>query len=99
MHSVRIGAGEGLHHREVLIETMRGFTWRAIISPAGWRFDSILHSGILRGTGSMGRLEHQPFTRGLPWDQSCAPGLCCFSAYDMVGYTDTVQITHHFNSP
>ena len=84
---------------KVLIETMPGFYLAGnLYRPLG---GSSKHPGILNPQGhwQYGRLEHQPLYSGPSLGISLARQGYVVFAYDMVGYTDTVQITHHFNSP
>jgi hypothetical protein len=84
---------------KVLIETMPGFYLAGnLYRPLG---GGSKHPGILNPQGhwQYGRLEHQPLYSGPALGISLARQGYVVFAYDMVGYTDTVQITHHFNSP
>jgi len=84
---------------KVLIETMPGFYLAGnLYRPLG---GSSKHPGILNPQGhwQYGRLEPQPLYSGPSLGISLARQGYVVFAYDMVGYTDTVQITHHFNSP
>jgi len=59
------------------------------------------HPGILNPQGHWpyGRLENQPLYSGPSLGISLARQGYVVFAYDMVGYTDTIQLPHHFGSP
>jgi dienelactone hydrolase len=89
---------KGYTIEKVLIETLPGFYLAGnLYRPLG----AGKHPGILNPQGhwQYGRLEHQPLYSGPSLGVSLARQGYVVFAYDMVGYTDTVQIEHHFNSP
>lgn len=59
------------------------------------------HPGILNPQGHWpyGRVENQPLYSGPSLGISLARQGYVVFAYDMVGYTDTIQLPHHFGSP
>lgn len=84
---------------KVLIETFPGFYLGGNLYRP--RNGHAKHPGILNPHGHWpyGRLENQPLYSGPSLGISLArQGYVAF-AYDMVGYTDTIQIPHHFGSP
>ena len=90
--------GQGYTIEKVLIETLPGFYLGGnLYRPRDGRAK---HPGILNPHGhwSYGRLENQPLYSGPSLGISLArQGYVAF-AYDMVGYTDTVQLPHRFGS-
>ena len=83
---------------KVLLETMPGFYLGGNLYRP--RNGGSKHPGILNPQGhwQYGRLENQPLYSGPSLGISLArQGYVAF-AYDMVGYTDTIQLPHHFGS-
>jgi len=90
--------GSGYTIEKVLIETMPGFYLGGnLYRPLG---SGTIHPGILNPQGHWpyGRLENQPLYSGPALGISLARQGYVVFAYDMVGYTDTVQVTHQFSS-
>jgi dienelactone hydrolase len=84
---------------KVLIETWPGFYLGGNLYRP--RNGSVRHPGVLtpHGHWPYGRLENEPLFSGPSLGISLArQGYVAF-AYDMVGYTDTVQLPHQFGSP
>ena len=84
---------------KVLIETLPGFYLGGNLYRP--RNGSAKHPGILNPHGHWpyGRLENQPLYSGPSLGISLARQGYVVFAYDMVGYTDTIQIPHRFGSP
>jgi dienelactone hydrolase len=83
---------------KVLIETLPGFYLGGNLYRP--RNGMVKHPGILtpHGHWTYGRLENQPLYSGPSLGISLArQGYVAF-AYDMVGYTDTIQLPHRFGS-
>jgi dienelactone hydrolase len=83
---------------KVLIETLPGFYLGGnLYRPRNGRAK---HPGILNPQGHWpyGRLENEPLYSGPSLGISLARQGYVVFAYDMVGYTDTVQVPHHFGS-
>jgi dienelactone hydrolase len=83
---------------KVLIETLPGFYLGGnLYRPRNRRAK---HPGILNPHGHWpyGRLENQPLYSGPSLGISLARQGYVVFAYDMVGYTDTIQLPHHFGS-
>jgi len=83
---------------KVLIETLPGFYLGGnLYRPRNGRAK---HPGILNPHGHWpyGRLENQPLYSGPSLGISLARQGYVVFAYDMVGYTDTIQIPHRFGS-
>ena len=81
---------------KVLIETLPGFYLGGnLYRPRNGRAK---HPGILNPHGHWpyGRLENQPLYSGPSLGISLARQGYVVFAYDMVGYTDTIQLPHHF---
>jgi dienelactone hydrolase len=84
---------------KVLIETLPGFYLGGnLYRPRDIR---TRHPGILNPHGHWpyGRLENQPLYSGPALGISLARQGYVTFAYDMVGYTDTIQLPHRFGSP
>jgi hypothetical protein len=91
--------GDGYTIEKVLLETMPGFYLGGnLYRPAG---GTAKHPAILNPQGhwQYGRLENQPLYSGPSLGISLARQGYVVFAYDMVGYTDTVQIPHKIDSP
>jgi dienelactone hydrolase len=83
---------------KVLIETLPGFYLGGnLYRPRNGRAK---HPGILNPHGHWpyGRLENQPLYSGPSLGIGLARQGYVVFAYDMVGYTDTIQLPHHFGS-
>jgi dienelactone hydrolase len=83
---------------KVLIETLPGFYLGGNLYRP--RNGKAKHPGVLNPHGHWpyGRLENQPLYSGPSFGISLArQGYVAF-AYDMVGYTDTIQLPHRFGS-
>lgn len=83
---------------KVLIETLPGFYLGGnLYRPRNGRAK---HPGILNPHGHWpyGRLENQPLYSGPALGISLARQGYVVFAYDMVGYTDTIQLPHRFGS-
>jgi len=100
LHAVITGKveGKGYTIENVLIETFPGFYMGGnLYRPAN---EQAKHPGVVipHGHWPYGRLENQPIFSGPALGISLArQGYVAF-AYDMVGYTDTLQVNHHFGS-
>ena len=84
---------------KVLIETLPGFYLGGnLYRPQNGRPK---HPGILNPHGHWpyGRLENQPLYSGPSLGISLARQGYVVFAYDMIGYTDTIQLPHRFGSP
>ncbi len=83
---------------KVLIETMPGFYLGGNLYRP--RNGHARHPGVLNPHGHWpyGRLENQPRSSGPAFGISLARQGYVVFAYDMVGYTDTIQLPHHFGS-
>jgi dienelactone hydrolase len=83
---------------KVLIETLPGFYLGGNLYRP--RNGSAKHPGILNPHGHWpyGRLENQPLDSGPSLGISLARQGYVVFAYDMVGYTDTIQLPHRFGS-
>jgi dienelactone hydrolase len=91
--------GSGYTIEKVLIETMPGFYLGGnLYRPTG---QGSRHPGVLNPHGHWpyGRLENQPLYSGPALGISLARQGYVVFAYDMVGYTDTLQVPHNFTSP
>ena len=90
--------GNGYTIEKVLIETLPGF-WLGgnLYRP---RDNRPKHPGILNPHGhwQYGRLENEPIDSGPAFGISLARQGYVVFAYDMVGYTDTIQVPHRFGS-
>ena len=84
---------------KVLIETLPGFYLGGNLYRP--RNDSAKHPGILNPHGHWpyGRLENQPLYSGPSLGISLARQGYVVFAYDMIGYSDTIQLPHRFGSP
>lgn len=83
---------------KVMIETLPGFYLGGnLYRPRNGRAK---HPGILNPQGHWpyGRLENQRLYSGPSFGISLARQGYVVFAYDMVGYTDTIQLPHHFGS-
>ena len=84
---------------KVLIETLPGFYLGGnLYRPRDGRAK---HPGLLNPHGHWpyGRLENQPLYSGPSFGISLARQGFVVFAYDMVGYTDTIQLPHRFGNP
>ncbi len=84
---------------KVLIETLPGFYLGGnLYRPRDGRAK---HPGLLNPHGHWpyGRIENQPLYSGPSFGISLARQGFVVFAYDMVGYTDTIQLPHRFGSP
>ena len=83
---------------KVLIETLPGFYLGGNLYRP--RDSRAKHPGVLNPHGHWpyGRLENQPLYSGPSFGISLARQGYVVFAYDMVGYTDTVQVPHRFGS-
>jgi len=83
---------------KVLIETLPGFYLGGNLYRP--RNSQTKHPGILNPHGHWpyGRLENQPLYSGASLGISLARQGYVVFAYDMVGYTDTIQLPHRFGS-
>lgn len=83
---------------KVLLETLPGFYLGGNLYRP--RNGSAKHPGILtpHGHWQYGRLENQPLYSGPSLGISLARQGYVVFAYDMVGYTDTIQVPHRFGS-
>lgn len=91
--------GKGYTVEKVLIETLPGFylggnLYRPLNGHAK-------HPAVLNPHGhwQYGRLENEPVDSGPAFGISLARQGYVVFAYDMVGYTDTLQVPHRFDSP
>jgi dienelactone hydrolase len=84
---------------KVLIETLPGFYLGGNLYRP--RDERTKHPGILNPHGhwQYGRLENEPVDSGPALGISLARQGYVVFAYDMVGYTDTIQVPHRFGSP
>lgn len=84
---------------KVLIETLPGFYLGGNLYRP--RNGSAKHPAILNPHGHWpyGRLENQPLYSGPSLGITLARQGYVVFAYDMVGYTDTIQLPHRFGSP
>ena len=84
---------------KVLIETLPGFYLGGNLYRP--RNGKAKHPGILNPQGHWpyGRLENEPLYSGPSLGISLARQGYVVFAYDMVGYTDTIQLPHRFGSP
>jgi dienelactone hydrolase len=91
--------GRGYTIEKVLIETLPGFYLGGNLYRP--RDTKTKHSGILNPHGhwQYGRLENEPVDSGPSFGISLARQGYVVFAYDMVGYTDTIQVPHRFGSP
>lgn len=90
--------GRGYTIEKVLIETLPGFYLGGnLYRPVDNRAK---HPGILNPHGhwEKGRLENEPIDSGPAFGISLARQGYVVFAYDMVGYTDTIQIPHRFGN-
>jgi dienelactone hydrolase len=90
--------GRGYTIEKVLIETLPGFYLGGnLYRPLDGR---TRHPGVLNPHGhwERGRLENEPVDSGPALGISLARQGYVVFAYDMVGYTDTIQIPHRFGS-
>ncbi len=83
---------------KVLIETLPGFYLGGNLYRP--RNGKLRHPGVLNPHGhwQYGRLENQPLYSGPSFGISLARQGYVVFAYDMVGYTDTIQVPHRFGS-
>jgi dienelactone hydrolase len=91
--------GDDYTIEKVLLETLPGFYLGGnLYRPRSGRAK---HPAILNPHGHWpyGRLENQPLYSGPSLGISLARQGYVVFAYDMVGYTDTIQIPHRFGSP
>lgn len=91
--------GKGYTVEKVLLETLPGFylggnLYRPLNGQAK-------HPAVLNPHGhwQYGRLENEPVDSGPAFGISLARQGYVVFAYDMVGYTDTVQVPHRFGTP
>jgi dienelactone hydrolase len=84
---------------KVLLETLPGFYLGGNLYRP--RNGHAKHPGVLNPHGHWpyGRLENQPLYSGPSLGISLARQGYVVFAYDMVGYTDTVQVPHRFGNP
>ena len=90
--------GPGYTIEKVLLETLPGFYLGGnLYRPRNGRAQ---HPGVLNPHGhwQYGRLENEPVDSGPAFGISLARQGYVVFAYDMVGYTDTVQVPHRFGS-
>ena len=100
LHPQIFGKIEGANYtiEKVLIETLPGFYLGGnLYRPRDGRAK---HPGILNPHGhwQYGRLENEPIDSGPALGISLARQGYVVFAYDMVGYTDTIQVPHRFGS-
>jgi dienelactone hydrolase len=90
--------GQGYTIEKVLLETLPGFYLGGNLYRP--RDGKTKHPGILNPHGHWpyGRLENQPLYSGPSIGISLARQGFVVFAYDMVGYTDTIQLPHRFGS-
>jgi dienelactone hydrolase len=83
---------------KVLIETWPGFYLGGNLYRP--RNGKPTHPGVLNPHGHWpyGRLENEPLYSGPSFGISLARQGYVVFAYDMIGYTDTIQVPHHFGS-
>jgi len=91
--------GHGYTIEKVLIETLPGFYLGGNLYRP--RDEKTRHPGVLNPHGhwQYGRLENEPVDSGPAFGISLARQGYVVFAYDMVGYTDTIQVPHRFGSP
>jgi dienelactone hydrolase len=91
--------GRGYTIEKVLIETLPGFYLGGNLYRP--RDENTKHPGVLNPHGhwQYGRLENEPIDSGPAFGISLARQGYVVFAYDMVGYTDTIQVPHRFGSP
>ena len=91
--------GRGYTIEKVLIETLPGFYLGGNLYRP--RDERTRHPGVLNPHGhwQYGRLENEPVDSGPAFGISLARQGFVVFAYDMVGYTDTIQVPHRFGSP
>jgi dienelactone hydrolase len=91
--------GRGYTIEKVLIETLPGFYLGGNLYRP--RDEKTRHPGVLNPHGhwQYGRLENEPVDSGPAFGISLARQGFVVFAYDMVGYTDTIQVPHRFGSP
>jgi dienelactone hydrolase len=90
--------GRGYTIEKVLIETLPGFYLGGnLYRPQN---GSAKHPAVLNPHGhwQYGRLENEPIDSGPAFGISLAKQGYVVFAYDMVGYTDTIQVPHRFGS-
>jgi dienelactone hydrolase len=100
LHAQIFGKIEGKDYsiEKVLIETLPGFYLGGnLYRPINGRAK---HPGILNPHGHWpyGRLENEPLYSGPSFGISLARQGYVVFAYDMVGYTDTIQLPHQFGN-
>lgn len=90
--------GQGYTIEKVLLETLPGFYLGGNLYRP--RDGKAKHPGILtpHGHWPYGRLENEPLDSGPALGMSLARQGYVVFAYDMVGYTDTVQLPHRFGN-
>jgi dienelactone hydrolase len=90
--------GRGYTIEKVLIETLPGFYLGGNLYRP--RDGKAKHPGVLNPHGHWpyGRLENEPIDSGPAFGISLARQGYVVFAYDMVGYTDTIQVAHRFGS-
>ncbi len=88
--------GRGYTIEKVLIETLPGFYLGGNLYRPVDR--SVKHPAVLNPHGhwQYGRLENEPVDSGPAFGISLARQGYVVFAYDMVGYTDTIQVPHRF---
>lgn len=90
--------GQGYTIEKVLLETLPGFYLGGnLYRPTDGR---ATHPAVLNPHGhwQYGRLENEPIDSGPALGISLARQGYVVFAYDMVGYTDTIQVPHRFGS-
>jgi len=94
--------GKGYTVEKVLLETLPGFYLGGnLYRPANDVSDQRhTHPAVLNPHGhwQYGRLENEPVDSGPAFGISLARQGYVVFAYDMVGYTDTIQVPHRFGS-
>lgn len=90
--------GRGYTVEKVLLETLPGFYLGGNLYRP--RDSRARHPGILNPHGhwQYGRLENEPVDSGPAFGISLARQGYVVFAYDMIGYTDTVQLPHRFGN-